>query len=93
MVLWAVGLISTALFGLVAILQRQIGQEVAALQNARAMLVLVMVDGTHMVEYIMVVALQIMEEDLINLLVLYNQALLLLMLIEIIVVITILIIV
>jgi Type II secretion system (T2SS), protein K len=38
-VLWAVGLISTALFGLVAILQRQIGQEVAALQNARAMLV------------------------------------------------------
>lgn len=39
MVLWAVGLISTALFGLVAILQRQIGQEVAALQNARAMLV------------------------------------------------------
>ena len=57
------------------------------------MVVLVMVDGTHMVEYIMVVALQIMEEDLINLLVLYNQALLLLMLIEIIVVITILIIV
>ena len=39
MVLWAVGLISAALFGLVAILQRQIGQEVAALQNARAMLV------------------------------------------------------
>ena len=39
MVLWAVGLISTALFGLVTILQRQIGQEVAALQNARAMLV------------------------------------------------------
>ena len=38
-VLWAVGLISTALFGLVTILQRQIGQEVAALQNARAMLV------------------------------------------------------
>jgi len=38
-VLWAVGLISTALFGLVAILQRQIGQEVAALQNARATLV------------------------------------------------------
>ena len=38
-VLWAVGLISAALFGLVAILQRQIGQEVAALQNARAMLV------------------------------------------------------
>ena len=38
-VLWAVGLISTALFGLVTILQRQIGQEVASLQNARAMLV------------------------------------------------------
>jgi hypothetical protein len=57
--------------------------------------VLVTVDGTLMVEYIitMVVALQIMEEDLINLLVLYNQALLLLMPIEITVVITILIIV
>ena len=38
-VLWAVSLISAAMFGLSALLQRQLGQEVAALQNARALLV------------------------------------------------------
>ncbi len=38
-VLWAVALISAAMLGLAAILQRQLGQEVAALQNSRAMLV------------------------------------------------------
>lgn len=38
-VLWAITLISAALIGLAALLQRQLGQEVAALQNARAMLV------------------------------------------------------
>lgn len=38
-VLWAVALISTATFGLATLLQRQLGQEVAALQNARAILV------------------------------------------------------
>ncbi|NDC00578.1 MAG: hypothetical protein EBZ83_04070 [Verrucomicrobia bacterium] len=38
-VLWAVALISVAMLGLAAILQRQLGQEVAALQNARAVLV------------------------------------------------------
>ena len=38
-VLWAVALISAAMLGLAAILQRQLGQEVAALQNARASLV------------------------------------------------------
>ena len=38
-VLWAVSLIATALFGLTALLQRQLDQEIAALQNARATLV------------------------------------------------------
>lgn len=38
-VLWAVALISAAMLGLAAILQRQLGQEVAGLQNSRAMLV------------------------------------------------------
>ena len=38
-VLWAVALISAAMLGLAAILQRQLGQEVAALQNSRAALV------------------------------------------------------
>lgn len=38
-VLWAFTLISAALMGLAALLQRQLGQEVAALQNARALLV------------------------------------------------------
>lgn len=38
-VLWAVTLISAALLGLAALLQRQLGQEVAGLQNARAILV------------------------------------------------------
>ena len=38
-VLWAVSLIATAMFGLTAILQRQLDQEIAALQNARATLV------------------------------------------------------
>jgi type II secretory pathway component PulK len=38
-VLWAVALISAAMLGLAAILQRQLGQEVAALQNSRATLV------------------------------------------------------
>jgi len=38
-VLWAVALISAAMLGLAAILQRQLGQEVAALQNSRANLV------------------------------------------------------
>lgn len=38
-VLWAVSLIAAAMFGLAALLQRQLGQEVAALQNARALLV------------------------------------------------------
>ena len=38
-VLWAVALISAAMLGLAAILQRQLGQEVAALQNSRAILV------------------------------------------------------
>ncbi|MCX6936159.1 MAG: type II secretion system protein GspK [Verrucomicrobia bacterium] len=37
-VLWAVSLISAAMLGLAAILQGQLGQEIAALQNARAML-------------------------------------------------------
>ena len=37
-VLWAVTLISAAMLGLAALLQRQLGQEVAGLQNARAML-------------------------------------------------------
>lgn len=37
--LWAVALISAAMLGLAAILQRQLGQEVAALQNSRAVLV------------------------------------------------------
>ena len=38
-VLWAFTLISAAMMGLAALLQRQLGQEVAALQNARALLV------------------------------------------------------
>jgi type II secretory pathway component PulK len=38
-VLWAVSLIATAMFGLAALLQRQLDQELAALQNARATLV------------------------------------------------------
>ena len=38
-VLWAVALVSAAMLGLAAILQRQLGQEVAALQNSRAVLV------------------------------------------------------
>ena len=38
-VLWAVALISAAMLGLAAIPQRQLGQEVAALQNSRATLV------------------------------------------------------
>ena len=38
-VLWAVTLISAALIGLAALLQRQLGQEVAGLQNSRALLV------------------------------------------------------
>ena len=38
-VLWAVALISAAMLGLAAILQRQLGQEVASLQNSRAVLV------------------------------------------------------
>jgi type II secretory pathway component PulK len=38
-VLWAVALISAAMLGLAAILERQLGQEVAALQNSRATLV------------------------------------------------------
>lgn len=38
-VLWAVGLISSALIGLSLMFQAQLDQEVAALQNARAMLV------------------------------------------------------
>jgi hypothetical protein len=38
-VLWAVSLIATAMFGLTALLQRQLDQEIAALQNARATLV------------------------------------------------------
>ena len=38
-VLWAVGLISSALLGLSLMFQAQLDQEVAALQNARAMLV------------------------------------------------------
>lgn len=38
-VLWALALISAAMLGLAIILQRQLGQEVAALQNSRATLV------------------------------------------------------
>jgi len=38
-VLWAVALISTAMLGLAAILQRQLGQELAGLRNVRASLV------------------------------------------------------
>jgi len=38
-VLWAVSLIATAMLGLAALLQRQLDQELAALQNARATLV------------------------------------------------------
>ena len=38
-VLWAVALISAAMLGLAAILQRQLGQEIASLQNSRAILV------------------------------------------------------
>lgn len=38
-VLWAISLISVAMIGLAGLLQRQLGQEVAALQNARALLV------------------------------------------------------
>ena len=38
-VLWAVALISAAMLGLAAILQRQLGQELAALQNSRSVLV------------------------------------------------------
>lgn len=38
-VLWAVALISTAMLGLAALLQRQLGQELASLQNSRAVLV------------------------------------------------------
>jgi hypothetical protein len=38
-VLWSVTLISAAMLGLAALLQRQLGQEVAGLQNARAILV------------------------------------------------------
>jgi type II secretory pathway component PulK len=38
-VLWAVSLIATAMLGLTALLQRQLDQEIAALQNARATLV------------------------------------------------------
>lgn len=38
-VLWAVALISAAMLGLAAILQRQLGQELAALQNSRAVMV------------------------------------------------------
>ena len=38
-VLWAVALVSAAMMGLAAILQRQLGQEVASLQNSRAVLV------------------------------------------------------
>ena len=38
-VLWAVALISFAMLGLADILQRQLGQEIASLQNSRAMLV------------------------------------------------------
>ena len=38
-VLWAVSLIATAMLGLAAIMQRQLDQEIAALQNARATLV------------------------------------------------------
>lgn len=38
-VLWAVALVSAAMLGLAAILQRQLGQEIAALQNSRAVLV------------------------------------------------------
>lgn len=38
-VLWAVALISAAMLGLAAILQRQLGQEVASLQNSRAVLI------------------------------------------------------
>lgn len=38
-VLWAVALVSAGMLGLAAILQRQLGQEVAALQNSRATLV------------------------------------------------------
>ena len=38
-VLWAVSLIATAMLGLAVLMERQIGQEVSALQNARAMLV------------------------------------------------------
>jgi hypothetical protein len=37
-VLWSVTLISAAMLGLAALLQRQLGQEVAGLQNARAIL-------------------------------------------------------
>lgn len=37
-VLWAVALISAAMLGLAAILQRQLGQELASLQNSRAVL-------------------------------------------------------
>jgi len=37
-VLWAVTLISAAMLGLAALLQRQLGQEVAGLQNGRAIL-------------------------------------------------------
>jgi type II secretory pathway component PulK len=38
-VLWAVSLIATAMLGLAALLQRQLDQDIAALQNARATLV------------------------------------------------------
>jgi hypothetical protein len=38
-VLWAVSLIATAMLGLTAIMQRQLDQDLAALQNARATLV------------------------------------------------------
>ena len=38
-VLWAVALISAAMFGLATLLQRQLEQEIAAVQNARAVLV------------------------------------------------------
>ena len=38
-VLWAVSLIATAMLGLAAIMQRQLDQDLAALQNARATLV------------------------------------------------------
>jgi type II secretory pathway component PulK len=48
-VLWSVTLISAAMLGLAALLQRQLGQEVAGLQNARA--ILVAESGIQMVLY------------------------------------------